>query len=120
MVNKKLILLKVIPIFILLVSISTAQAVVIWTETFEDTEDWTLLNYVSSGGLLANNSDPDHTFKIIDGILRAPNDSSSLTFNSCNRNSTIAYGSWSFDWWTPDEVGSNTDRAAYDIGCLCF
>ena len=96
-------------------SITTVQADIDWQESFENADDWTITDYITQSGVHITNPDPNEGFKISDGILRAPNDSSFLTFKQDYRSSTAAYGNWSFDWWTPNNVGTDFNRASHDV-----
>ena len=101
-------------------SITTVQATIVWQESFENADDWTITDYITQSGVHITNPDPNEGFKILDGILRAPNDSSFLTFKQAYRSSATAYGNWSFDWWTPNDVGTGNNRASHDIFCLLW
>lgn len=107
-------------IFLFLGSITTVQATIDWQESFENVNEWTITDYITQSDELITNPDPNEGFKIMDGILRAPNDSSFLTFKQAYRSSTTAYGNWSFDWWTPNTVGADPSRAAHDIISFIF
>ncbi|NHK29713.1 MAG: hypothetical protein FK730_00075 [Asgard group archaeon] len=92
-------------ILIVLGTISFVQAqkyqlVVVWEELFEESlsDDWVVQSYQYSQGKYANITDPNQVYSIdSDGVFRPYPDSGYL-LQAARRNSTVAYGKWSFDW----------------------
>ena len=87
-----------------------AQGSVAWTEDFTgDPDDWSFNNW---------GVNPDNTwystgtgYSVVDGILRAPNNQDFSNLSLAHRDSTVAYGNWSADWF----IASGTDHLAYDV-----
>ena len=83
-------------------SITPAQAVLAWEEDFDgimigDLTDWDFYGWDMQG----NNHDPqiDPGFGILGGVLRSPNYTDLGNNSRTHRDSTVAYGMWSFDWF---------------------
>ena len=84
----------------LLFPLMTVSAEVVWAEDFETPPfDWYLAGYKQVSG------DPPITYKhdsyipvIENGLLQMPNTQTSWYFSQALRNSTVAYGSWGFDF----------------------
>ena len=88
---------------ILIITISQVLATETVTHDFEGSVDeWVFQNWEKSvsGTIPISNSDG---FSIQDGILRAPKSSDLNTFAVAYTNSSVAYGTWEFDWF----VGGN-------------
>jgi hypothetical protein len=98
----------ILPLFITLLILSATiqvRATITWREDFNgetisSLDDWVFQAWETNGGIY--NPLVDHGFDVIDDILRAP---SYPSWNLTNgnlagalHNSTIAYGTWSFDW----------------------
>jgi hypothetical protein len=85
-------------IILFLFSINIVQAAPVWGENFEDLplDGWDFFNYEMVSGIHEPLYDPG--FSVVDGVLRAPNHNVGSNKTSVKRNSTIAYGTWSFDW----------------------
>lgn len=120
MKNKKMKIIFILVGMSLVLPLRNVSGTIIWEEDFENPpfDDWTITDYITISGVHITNPDPNglfEGFKILDGVLRAPNDSSFQTFKQAYRSSTTAYGSWSFDWWTPNDVGTDPNRASHDI-----
>ncbi len=87
-----------------------AQGSVVWTEDFTgDPDDWSFGNW---------GVNPDDTwystgtgYSVVDGVLRAPNNQDFSNLSMAHRDSTVAYGNWSADWF----IASGTDHLAYDV-----
>jgi len=108
--NSFLISAFVILIFSLSLPMNRAQGSVAWTEDFTgDLDDWSFNNW---------GVNPDDTrystgtgYSVVDGILRAPNNQDFSNISMAHRDSTVAYGNWSADWF----IASGTDHLAYDV-----
>ena len=95
-------------------SVNQAQAEVKWSEDFNVpdidglSDDWWLDGY-SLNGVFA----PDDTaFPTIESdMLKMPNTRTFGTWSGIRRNSTVAYGTWSFDW----TVQNGTDHNSADV-----
>ena len=115
-------LLKIFGIIIICViigSTTTIQAVIVFEDTFENAEGWVIADYVNIGGRVYPNPDSGNGYIIAEGMLKSHNlTNSALTVAS--RNCSTAYGSWSFDWWAPSEVGSNAEISAHEIFCFAY
>ncbi|MHA1946652.1 MAG: hypothetical protein ACXAC6_18070 [Candidatus Hodarchaeales archaeon] len=96
--NKKMKNGLVCCIMVLLLSFlgfSPVRAAVIWTEEFDTLDDWELYAYETVGAL-AEHSPVLTKLLIVDGELTR--DSSAVGVQLAYHNSSIAYGTWSFDW----------------------
>ena len=124
---KKKILAIILPVIIsLLLLSSTIQvlAKITWEENFEgetiatlEEDFWDFEGYAWDPLEEVYNESIDHGFKVIDGILRAPNyqgwDESigiyTGNYTRARRKSTVAYGTWSFDWVPPISLPDSQD-----------
>jgi hypothetical protein len=105
---KNKILVTFLPVLIILLIFSITiqvRATVTWQEDFDGETiptlvDWDFQAWETNGGIY--NPLIDHGFSVIDDILRAPYYPSwnltNGTLSKAIHNSTIAYGTWSFDW----------------------
>jgi hypothetical protein len=88
--------------------VSQGSATIIWSEDFEDKtledlDDWILNAYEIIAGIAYTLNDSGCS--LIDGILRAPNypfyNDTSRNKTDAIHNTTVAYGTWNFDWVPP-------------------
>jgi len=85
-------------IILFLFSINPVLAAVEWEEDFEGgiPDGWDFYSYEMVSGVHKPLDDPG--FSVVDGVLRAPNHKAGDNKTAAKRNSTVAYGTWSFDW----------------------
>ena len=110
------IILSVIISLLLLSSTIQVLAKITWEEDFEgetiatlEEDFWDFEGYAWDPVEEVYNESIDHGFRVIDGILRAPNyqgwdESTGIytgNYTRARRKSTVAYGTWSFDWVPP-------------------
>ncbi|MHA2293771.1 MAG: hypothetical protein ACXACK_16540 [Candidatus Hodarchaeales archaeon] len=99
-------------ILLIVSTIPRVSATTVWTENFEDgnLNDWDLF------GTSTNVLDDIMTrhnvseFSVVDGALTAPNSQNWGQVSEASHNSTVAYGTWSFDW----VVAEGTIHKVYD------
>ncbi|MFX0087555.1 MAG: hypothetical protein ACFFAU_18030 [Candidatus Hodarchaeota archaeon] len=107
--NNQLLILLLLGIS-LLCSPTRVSTTVIWEENFEGSpDDWSLSYWNTSSGVFVKQPEPG--FTIQNGILTAPNDRTFDMAAFAYRNSSVAYGTWAFDW----VVEPGTDHCAYDV-----
>ncbi len=104
-------------IILVLFPVQQGQAIVIWTEIFdsENPTGWTFKNWqrpymswfteISEIGM-----------SVIDGVLRGPDTIAFDTAAFAYRESSVAYGNWSFDWTVVD----NRSHLGYDVVAFIF
>ena len=88
---------------LLLLQFSQASADIVWQEDFENPpfDDWTLGGYKVSGDLVyLTNQTP----RIENGRLYTGNINYWPNGTGAYHDSTVAYGTWSFDWIVPSEL----------------
>jgi hypothetical protein len=111
MKTKGKILLSIVIGLLLIQSVDRATAPIVWEEDFETPpfDEWTLQGHVEADVNPSTRLAYPTTAvpEIIDGKLQMPvvtKEPGNLSVSSAIRNSTIAYGTWSFDW----EINSST------------
>ncbi|MHA2247187.1 MAG: hypothetical protein ACXADY_19735 [Candidatus Hodarchaeales archaeon] len=79
-----------------------------WSATFESPDEWKLqgFNYA-----LDFDWDPYFAPKITNGVLKMPNTQDKWYISQAIHPSTVAYGTWSFDWY----VSAGTSHEAYEV-----
>ncbi|MHA2293173.1 MAG: hypothetical protein ACXACK_13530 [Candidatus Hodarchaeales archaeon] len=85
-------------ILLIVSTIFRISAATVWTEYFDDLDDWDLSDFTINAITEVHTQDNVSGFSLVDGALTAPN---CLNWNHPSRalrNSTVAYGTWSFDW----------------------
>ncbi|UCG03783.1 MAG: hypothetical protein JSW11_07310 [Candidatus Heimdallarchaeota archaeon] len=92
----------ILPLGVLfLLPLTQVTAKVVWKEDWENPpfDEWTLVGYSYDD---VNGFQPNTTNDpaVVDGVLKmnSPSDSFGNFWSSAYRNSTVAYGTWSFDW----------------------
>ncbi|MFQ5980417.1 MAG: hypothetical protein ACE5OZ_19955 [Candidatus Heimdallarchaeota archaeon] len=82
---------------VVLIPISRSSAAIVWSEEFENLDDWELFGY-KFAGIPPNHLHVASTPNLIidDGVLTR--NSSAQGLQIAYRNSSVAYGTWSFDW----------------------
>jgi hypothetical protein len=85
------------------------SATFVWTEDFEDPpfDEWYLQGYEDDGVFAPSDCLPT----IENGMLQMPNTQIWGNASVAMRNSTLAYGTWSFDWY----VNIGTNHASHDV-----
>jgi hypothetical protein len=94
-------------IFLVFLSLIQVQASIVWEENFkgEGLNDWD--SYGWDMPLDYHETPIDPGFSVNDGVLRAPDYSSYGKKSNAIHDSTVAYGTWSFDWLvsSPAHIG---------------
>lgn len=112
--------LEISGIFMLILvfsSVQQSQGSLVWSENFntENPTGWMFGSWIRP--LMYNfTANYDEEMSVIDGILRAPNSTTFQTITYAAYNSSVAYGSWSFDYI----VFPGSDRLAYDVVTVLF
>ena len=106
LIEKKLVL-ALLMVIILVVPLRQISATIIWSEDFEGPlDDWEFRGYSYDTVFMPNDSVAP---SIVNGTLQMPN-IRVLTESQFFRNSTVAYGTWSFDW----HVAPGDDHSSVD------
>jgi hypothetical protein len=88
---------------VVLIPINRGSAAIIWSEEFEDLNDWDLYEWEDFDAQTSKATNPtDPKFTIVDGALTNPNDQLLVARNAIH-DSSVAYGTWSFDWYISPE-----------------
>lgn len=100
--------------FLMICPLSQGAAVMVWSESFDTADEWELrgfdfLSMRAGEDNLAWN--PDYSPSVKDGKLQMPNTQEEWHSSQAVHNSTVAYGTWSFDWY----VNAGEDHQAYDV-----
>ena len=66
-------------------------------EDFVNVTDWTIESWDRRPTFFYRTNETG--FTVIDGILRAPNSTTSTNLTTAYKNSSTAYGTWKFDWY---------------------
>jgi hypothetical protein len=96
MKTRKMHLITGFTMFVLCISIctTTANATVIWEDSFDDLDDWTIFAYESPDSDII----VEGNFSAASGILEVLDDD----LNFARHDSTVNEGTWSFDMFVPD------------------
>lgn len=91
-----------------MIPISRGSAAIVWSEEFENLDDWELFAYNRVGDPSNLLHEPAPTNLIIeDGVLTRNSSGNTNTLQIAYHNSSVAYGTWSFDWIVdPGSVGT--------------
>ncbi len=79
-----------------------------WSDNFDTAAGWDLQSYKRIEGIFQPSN---HTPSIINGQLQMPNTPDDGNVSAAVRNSTVAYGSWNFDWY----VTPGIDHSSLDV-----
>jgi hypothetical protein len=96
---------------VFLFSISYGSAAIVWSEDFDSdiSEIWDLYGYDYPNEVFVYNNDTAP--KVVDDMLKMPNTQEGDTMSYIVRNSTVANGTWSFDWI----VTEGTNHESLDV-----
>jgi hypothetical protein len=104
--------LSLLMVIMLVFPLCQVSATIIWSEDFEDRlDDWELQGYSYDGTVFMPNDSVAPS--IVNGRLQMPNTqvyNNEFTVSYIFRNSTVANGTWSFDW----HVTPGDDHSSYD------
>ena len=101
MSNKKNLMIILFIGIVFLVPITRGSAAIVWSEDFEAVPpDWDFYgyDYVDDVFVYNNTAAPS----VENGVLKMPNTQEGDTWSHAVRTSTVAYGTWSFDWMVPE------------------
>ncbi|MHA1944537.1 MAG: hypothetical protein ACXAC6_09260 [Candidatus Hodarchaeales archaeon] len=101
----------IILVFLVISTINPVSAAIVWEETFENLDDWQLFGYTLVDGIYTTSIDTP--LSLVDGALTGkyyPGWGQNLW---ANHNSSVAYGTWKFDWHIPS--GQDTYTAVIFI-----
>ncbi|MCE7734707.1 MAG: hypothetical protein GPJ54_07520, partial [Candidatus Heimdallarchaeota archaeon] len=107
------IFMRSILLILMVMALSTSSSVsgeVVWSDDFEtDNGNWEMMSYYSATnretGILESSN---LLMNIENGKLQSPMLTGNTHWALATRNSTTAYGSWSFDW----NIGENNESFA--------
>jgi hypothetical protein len=91
--------------------ISQGTATIVLSETFETVDEWKLQGFDFIDWETGCEWNPDFAPVVENGVLRMPNTQDGWHVSHAVHSSTIAYGTWSFDWY----VNAGKDHQVYDI-----
>jgi hypothetical protein len=87
---------------------SQGATVIVWSATFESPDEWELQGFNFA---LDFEWDPYFAPKITNGVLKMPNTQETGHLSQAVHSSTVAYGTWSFDWY----ISAGTSHEAYEV-----
>ncbi|UCG01640.1 MAG: hypothetical protein JSW11_18770 [Candidatus Heimdallarchaeota archaeon] len=95
--------------------IRISEGDLVWSETFDTAEEWKLqgfdyVDYKDQRGV-GFTWEPEHTPIVKNGVLEMLNTQTGWYYSQAIHTSTVAYGTWSFDWC----VNPGSDHLAYDV-----
>jgi len=111
MKNQKMNLIIILVGMLLVLPLSNASAAVGWEEDFTDLDDWTISYFKANPPDEPSTKRSETGFSLKNGVLTAPNDQGFDYMVNAEHNSSISYGTWSFDW----NVELGTTHLAYDF-----
>ncbi|UCE12923.1 MAG: hypothetical protein JSV04_12115, partial [Candidatus Heimdallarchaeota archaeon] len=85
-------------VLLILSTVLRVSAEDIWTEDFKDLDGWDLSRFTINPMTGVHTQDDVSGFSLVDEALTAPNSQNWYNPSRALYNSSVAYGTWSFDW----------------------
>jgi hypothetical protein len=95
--------------------IRISEGDLVWSETFDSAEEWKFqgfdyMDYKDQRGV-GFTWEPEYIPTVKKGVLEMVNTQTGWHYSQAIHTSTVAYGTWSFDWY----VNPGSDHLAYDV-----
>ena len=94
-----------------IIGVEFSNGNLVWSETFDTADEWELQGFDLNPGENVFTWKPKYTPRIEKGTLKMLNTQAGWHYSQAVHTSTVAYGTWSFDWY----VNTGEDHQAYDV-----